>query len=323
MKSTINADGSLHLQQFVWSRRLRQCLWLLGLLVAVMSLIGCQKQPPAGGANHRTAEKARRQAEQLAEAALTGALQAYARTQPSAVPQSRWQRWWTQVRQSVGLTPAVSTKLTSETLPLPVEPPVVIQPVSYPSAELRPKSPPRPGPPPVIRERVVNRVPRPSEEDAEEDALAVAAELLTQRFAALNPPLEHRPTIEEVRLNYLRASSREVIPFRQRSLQQDPRAQQLIPVLEKLFSSDEIARLVDVEFDIEVTGEQIRVLRSRQRVETVIRVMGIFVLVLLATFLLLNLYAWTKGYMTRFLWLILIIVVVCIGGMWWFFVEHF
>jgi hypothetical protein len=67
--------------------------------------------------------------------------------------------------------------------------------------------PPRPGPAPVIRERV-SGPPHPTEAEADEAAVAVAAEVLEHRLAELDVPVRHAVSPAEVRAHYLRPETR-------------------------------------------------------------------------------------------------------------------
>lgn len=316
---TISPPHSAAWSLFVPLRRVRS-IWSLLILVSAGILAlnsGCQRAGAPGGSTSAKAEKARRQAERLAEAAVAGAVEAYSRSEPQAAQGGRLERWWRKTRQTLGWTAPEPPRVPPELVPTPIEPPVVIQPAEHP-AGLRPKSPPRPGPPVLIRERVINRVPRPSVDEAEEDALTVAAELLAQRFADLDPPLEHHPTWEEVRHEYLRRDSREVIPFRQRLSQNDPRAQQLLPILEFIASPAELEQLIDVEFDVEVTSEQIRHLRSRQRLEFMVPLVLMLTLILSGVSLGLFLEEWSKGYFS--FWIVggLLALLALAAGLWYY-----
>lgn len=300
-------------------RRARSTWSLLILLSAgVLALnSGCQRVGAPGGSTSSKAEKARRQAEHLAEAAVVGAAEAYSRSEPQAARGGRLERWWRQTRQTLGWTTEEPPRVPPELFPTPIEPPVVIQPAEH-STGLRPKSPPRPGPPVLIRERVINRVPRPTVDEAEEDALTVAAELLAQRFADMDPPLEHHPTREEVRQEYMRRDSREVIPFRQRLRQNDPRTQQLLPILKFIASPAELEQLVDVEFDVEVTSEQIRHLRSQQRLEFIVPLMLMLMLILSGVSLGLFLEEWSKGYFSLWVVVVLLALLALAAGLWYY-----
>ncbi|MBA2225057.1 hypothetical protein [Thermogemmata fonticola] len=298
--------------------RVRQPLvWLLLLAGALGVAGGCQRLPPPGGSNSPKAEKARRQAEQLAENAVYGAAIAYARSHPQTESGGRLERWWRHIRQNLGLSKQEAPPLPRELLPAPVEPPLILQPATR-EASPRPKSLPRPGPPVVIRERVVSEIPRRSVVEAEEDALTVAAEMLAERFAGLDPPLHYYPTWEEIRQEYMRRESWEVVPYRLHLRQKDARYEEKQSSLEQIYNSTEIEHLVDVEFDIEVTSEQIRYLRSRKRLETTVPILLLAMLILLGISVWLRLDEWSHGYFSRWLAMALTALVSGALGFWYF-----
>ena len=66
-------------------------------------------------------------------------------------------------------------------------------------------------------------------------------------------------------------------------------------------SPEEIDRRVNVEYDVEVTADQVRHLRTRDRLGDTLRVFGGLSVIALAGFLFLRADEWTKGYLTRWL----------------------
>ena len=64
---------------------------------------------------------------------------------------------------------------------------------------------------------------------------------------------------------------------------------------------EETGRRIDVEYDVEVTADQVRHLRTRDRVGDTLRVFGALAAVALAGFLFLRADEWTKGYLTYWL----------------------
>ena len=68
---------------------------------------------------------------------------------------------------------------------------------------------------------------------------------------------------------------------------------------------------VYVEYDVEVTADQVRELRSQERSRSALRVIGVLAAVALAGFLFLRADEWTKGYLTSWL---AIAAVVLAGG---------
>jgi hypothetical protein len=164
-----------------------------------------------------------------------------------------------------------------------------------------PKSPPRPGSPPVVRERVASSIPFPAEADADEDALTAAQKLIEQRLAELDPPIDYRPSLNEVRNEYLRKDSRHVRP-------PTPDEQKMLAGFEQYVGKN----LVSVEYDVEVTAEQVRALRTRDRVAVTLRVFAGVSVVSVLGFLFLRFDERTKGYLTR--WLAVAAAVLAAGA---------
>ena len=76
----------------------------------------------------------------------------------------------------------------------------------------------------------------------------------------------------------------------------------LNPAEKEMFAKYEIkGNPVYVEYDVEVTADQVRELRTRDRVGSSLRIFGAIAAVALAGFLFLRLDEWTKGYLTRWL----------------------
>jgi hypothetical protein len=147
---------------------------------------------------------------------------------------------------------------------------------------------------------VVSAVPAPTEADAEKEAILAAQELIERRLAELDPPVRYRPSLNEVEKEFLRRDSRTVTPLRESS---GPRAEAMRKSLKEGLghSPEEVGRFVDVEYDVEVTAEQVRNLRTRDRVSDALRTFGAVAAVALAGFLFLRADEWTKGYLTRWL----------------------
>lgn len=243
------------------SRRNSPRFALLAAVGLCVALAGCSSKPsiPAtGGSSSSKADKARKDAEALALSAVSGGAEA----QAAAVPESRGKG-------------VVFTRGPGSTTSRAID------------ATL-PKSPPRPGTPTVVRERIKSTIPYATEAEAEDDALAQAAELVEQKLRSLDPPVRHRPSVGEVKAEFVRKESRTVRP---------PDADE-----KETFARYGInSNLVYVEYDVEVTAEQVRELRSQDRVSAGIRVLGMLVAVALAGFLFLRADEWTKGYLTRWL----------------------
>ena len=128
---------------------------------------------------------------------------------------------------------------------------------------------------------------RINEAEAEADAIRRVRPRSTA-LAELRPPVKYRPSPNEMKVEFLRRDSRTV---RQPSAaERDEFAKQGIS-----------GNLVYVEYDVEVTPEQVRHLRTRDRVGDAARIFVGLTAVALAMFLFLRADDWTKGYLTRWL----------------------
>ncbi len=239
---------------------------VVALCVALcVALAGCNSKsaPREGGAAGGKADKARKDAEALALSAVNGGADA----QAVAVPE-------TAVRRTGG-GPFNVILGPTKTGAVAKGPPA-------------PKTSPRPGAPAVVRERVVSALPATTEADAEDDALAQARDLVEQKLAALDPPVRHKPSIGEVRAEFVRKDSRTV---------RGPDAREKAILAE----GDLVGNFVFVEYDVEVTADQVRELRAQDRVAGGLRVLGVLTAVALAGFLFLRADEWTRGYLTSWL----------------------
>jgi hypothetical protein len=252
----------------------------IGLCVA---LAGCSAptSQPVGGSSSSKADKARKDAEALA----VNSVIAGAEAQAAAVPESRQS-----LKINVRITPdGIETAKVSKP-PVPGTPiPAPVAPVAPASETAKgspaPKNPQRPGT--IIREHVVSTVPYSTEAEAEEDALALARDLVERKLAALDPPVRYKPSTGEI-AEFVRKDSRNVRP----------------PTAEEKETFDRYGlpnNLVYVEYDVEVTADQVRELRAQERVSAGMRILGMLVAVSLAGFLFLRADEWTKGYLTRWL----------------------
>jgi hypothetical protein len=167
----------------------------------------------------------------------------------------------------------------------PVEPKVIAVPPKPPAA---PRSSPRPGSVAVVRERVVSSLPYPTESEADEDAIAQACDVVSRKLSELDPPIDYHPSPGEVRTDFLRKESRAV---------HEPDAAEKA----RLKDAGIDGKLVYVEYDVEVTADQVRELRSQDRVSAGLRVLGGLFALVVAGFLFLRADEWTKGYLTSWL----------------------
>ncbi|MBN9121786.1 MAG: hypothetical protein J0I06_22040, partial [Planctomycetes bacterium] len=118
-------------------------------------------------------------------------------------------------------------------------------------------------------------------------------------LADLDPPVRYKPSIDEVRAEFIRKDSRAVRP---------PNADER----ETFDRYGVTGNRVYVEYDVEVTAEQVRELRSQERSAAAVRVLGILFAVALAGFLFLRADEWTRGYLTS--WLALAAVALAGGA---------
>ncbi|MBA4190853.1 MAG: hypothetical protein C0467_22935 [Planctomycetaceae bacterium] len=159
---------------------------------------------------------------------------------------------------------------------------------AQPPARTTPRVPYRSGAVPVVKLHAVSSLPYPAESDADEDALTVAADAIQQKLAELDPPVAYRPTTTEVRNEFVRRDTRTVRP---------PDAGERAELEQYKIDPNRLY----VEYDVEVSGDQVRDLRTRDRVVDATRLVGVLTAVALVGFLFLRLDEWTGGYLTRWL----------------------
>ena len=268
----------------------RRTVALASVALAFVALAGCSSKPSApreGGASGSKADKARKDAEALAVRAVNAGADAQAK----AVPEVAVRRDITLLGGRVTVNretwePAVHAKAAvAKAPPAAPAPPAPDVAAKGPPA---PKTAARPGAPVVVRERVVSALPAATEAEAEDDALAQARDLVEQKLAALDPPVRHKPSIGEVRAEFVRKDSRTV---------RGPDAREKAILAE----GDLVGNFVFVEYDVEVTADQVRELRAQERVAGGLRVLGVLTAVALAGFLFLRADEWTRGYLTSWL----------------------
>jgi hypothetical protein len=275
-------------------RTTRLRTWAVGLAAAlVLAAAGCNSRsaPQTGGSTSSKADKARKDAEAVALSAISSA----ATAQASAVPEAARRDKDLQLNVTIAeKTGAAAQPQGAPPAPPPIPSPPTIAPPAPPAPAgpvalaPTPKPTPRPGQSAVVRERVVS-FPAP-EAEAEEDALSQARELIARKLAELDPPVRYKPSVSEVRAEFIRKDSRQKRPFTP------------TPEQQKLYDDNKLAaNFVHVEYDVEVTAEQVRELRSQERSWAALRVLGILVAVALAGFLFLRADEWTKGYLTSWL----------------------
>jgi hypothetical protein len=251
------------------------------------ALAGCRAevQPPKpGGSSSSRAESARK----LAEANALKAVTEVASKQAQLVPEVAVSN---PSAVSKALSKAVSV-ITGTPVTVKPPPPIVVPPAAMSAKDpLAPRSAPRPGSPVLIRERVCSSLPWPTAKEAEEDALERAREVIDQKLRELDPPVSHLPSQGEVWTEFVRTDSRTVRPL----------SPEEVAVHE---SYGNHAPRVYVEYDIEITTDQVRELRSQNRVGVALRVLVALTGAALAAYLFLRADERTKGYLTRWLALV-------------------
>jgi hypothetical protein len=255
-----------------------------------------------GGAKGSKADQARKQAEDLALNVVNGV----AKSQAKAVPEltlggKNSQPGKSTMIVSAGVSKATVISPNDDThVKTPVPAPTTPQSVSTSSSPkmtavkdfMSPKSSPRPGSPAIIKERVVSAIPYANKAEAEDDAFTSARDAIERRLAELDPPVRYRPSLNEIRNEFARKDSQTTHRPSQAELEEYARNN----VNDKV-----IASLVYVECDVEVTADQIRELRTRDRVTIALRVFSGLIFIALSGFLFLRADEWTKGYLTRWL----------------------
>ncbi len=261
----------------------------LSVVGLCFALGACARSGPVpGGATGSKAEKARKEAEALALNGVNGGASSQAKAMPDLA-----------VKRGVSLFGVVTfedgqihrggPKPAPPKSGTPVPPPTPPEPVV--------KGPPAPisrahpgGGALAVRERVVSVLAYATEAEAEEDALTAARELIEKKLGELDPPVRHKISVNEVRTEFLRKDSRTV---------RKPDSEE-IELLIKAGAS-ESDNLVYVEYDVEVTAEQVRELRAQERVGAGVRLVGVFMAIALTGFLFLRADEWTRGYLTSWL----------------------
>lgn len=265
----------------------------LGVCALLVAGSGCARRTPpqmAGGATTPKAQENRRRAETCAVDAVKAAADAQVAAHPDLHKKSMWER-------ITGRGPTVHVSTPALSPPAaPKPPPIIVSPApraggSYsatapPAGSYSATAPPRS--PVVIREQVVTDIPYPTEAEAEERAVQDAQDRIEQKLKQLDPPVNYRPSAAVVKNEYLRRGSRVVRP---------PTEEEKAAIAKAGYSSDRVY----VEYTVELTAEQVRELRTRDRVGDGLRGLGVVTAVALAGFLFLRLDEWTKGYLTSWL----------------------
>jgi hypothetical protein len=199
------------------------------------------------------------------------------------------------IAQAVAL-PATAPVLAPEapTVPEPPTPPKVVpgQPgitinLGPSKREVKP-APVKPPAPALISERVTTEIPYPTEAEADTRALEDAQKLIAKKLSELDPPVDYLPPLAVVKNEYVKKDSR---------LVRLPNDTENAVLDQAGYGKDRRY----VEYTVEVTAEQVRELRTRNRVVDGLRGLGVIAAISLAGFLFLRLDEWSKGYLTSWL----------------------
>jgi hypothetical protein len=271
-------------------RRTSSARWLVASAAAlfVAGAAGChgrRERPQEGGAHTPQAQENRKQA----EASAADAVKAAADHQVALHHELRKKGF---IESIPGIGPVVSVSAKSTAAPPAPQPPAPPRVAATP-APSRAEPPTRPTAlgarnPVVIRERVVSDIPYPTEAEAEERVLKDAQDRIEKRLSELDPPVLHRPALSVVKNEYVRRDSRVVRP---------PTEEEKAAIEKAGYAADRVY----VEYTVELTADQVRELRTRDRVADGMRGLGVITAVALAGFLFLRLDEWTKGYLTSWL----------------------
>jgi hypothetical protein len=253
-----------------------------GLLV-VAGGAGCRaRETPPGGAQGPKAEHARKQLEVAALDAVKAAAESADRANPGWAARAK--------NPNPGLIGKVVAGGATPTVAVstPAPPAVNVAPAPLaPPAVRGGRSPARAVVEPLIKDLWVSGY-GPTEAEAEKDAFEQAPNLIEQKLKELNPPVRYRPSVAEAKAEFLRKDSRSV---------EKPTPEQRKVLEDFKISPDGVY----VRYEVVVTPDQVRALRSHERVFGGLRVAGGLAVAALAGFLFLRIDEWTKGYLTSWL----------------------
>jgi hypothetical protein len=140
----------------------------------------------------------------------------------------------------------------------------------------------------LISERVTTEIPYPTEAEADARAIEDAQRLIEKKLKELDPPVDYLPPAAVVRNEYVKKDSR---------LVRLPNDTEKAVLAQAGYGSDRKY----VEYTVEVSPDQVRELRTRNRVVDGLKAFGILAAISLAGFLFLRLDEWSKGYLTSWL----------------------
>ncbi|MFO0802466.1 MAG: serine/threonine-protein kinase [Gemmataceae bacterium] len=198
------------------------------------------------------------------------------------------------IAQAVAVpAPAPVSVPEAPTAPQPPSPPKMIpgQPaitINVGSSKREVRASQKPPAPALISERVTTEIPYPTEAEADTRALEDAQKLIAKKLSELDPPVDYLPPLAVVKNEYVKKDSR---------LVRLPNDTEKAVLDQAGYGKDRRY----VEYTVEVTAEQVRELRTRNRVVDGLRGLGVIAAISLAGFLFLRLDEWSKGYLTSWL----------------------
>lgn len=282
--------------------------WLaVGAVAALLfGSLGCgaEHEPKTGGANTPKAKENRK----VAELSVLEGVQSGVKEQVAFHPELKKKNglvraeekvmgWLGTVHVSASAppspTPPVAPTPPAAPKAIAFVPPQPIMTASKPEHQVRSLAPHRLtgeslSSPVVISERVVTEIPYITEAEAEARTLEDAQKLIEKRLQELDPPVAYRPSIAVVKNEYVKRDSR---------LVRLPTESEKNVIAQAGYSAERKY----VEYTVEMTSEQVRELRTRNRVADALRGLGVLAAVSLAGFFFLRLDEWSKGYLTSWL----------------------
>jgi hypothetical protein len=255
--------------------------WLLITLIVSVGGAGCARSVPPNAAGAKI-EQARKQAETLAANVVGGMANAQAKLQAKLPAGLRLPN----INDYNMIAKLIAAGASGATVEVAVRPTPSPQPPIPPAKTTRPTL--RADFPPVIKEHVASSLPYTTAAEAEEDALVVAQDTIERRLAELDPPVKYRPSVNELKDEFLLQNSRTV---------RAPNPEQLAELEAHGLSTNRVY----VEYDIEVSARKVRELRTLDRLGDGLRVLGGLTAIALVGFLFLRLDELTRGNLTRWL----------------------
>jgi len=173
--------------------------------------------------------------------------------------------------------PTVRVSINAPNTPLPPQPPP-------PAVRSDVSNSGKPGP--AIKLSVRNENPEESREKAINEALLVAQRQIAEHLRNLDPPINDRPSIETIRAEYLRSDTVAIEQVTDKDL------------IAKWQAAGVGANRMHAHLDIEVSEDQVRKLRSVDRLGSAGWLAALAFAAVTALFGFLRVDGWTKGYLT-------------------------